>query len=71
LENKILFILGPPVGDQVITPPAMVAINGRVSILQIRVSLNGRLSKGLSKMVNVLVSESVHPYELVFEQRQR
>ena len=52
-------------GDQLITPPAIVAINGRVSILQIRVSLKGRFSKGLSKMVSVLVSESEQPNELI------
>ncbi len=57
---RVLF--GPFIGVHKIEAPADVLTRSiNVSILQIKVSLNAKLSDGLSTTVSVFVTVSIHP----------
>jgi hypothetical protein len=62
----ILSLLAALLGTQLmVVVLAINAFNGRVSLLQISVSLKGRLICGLSKISICLVRVSIHPLLLV------
>ena len=58
---RILVLFGPLTGVHKTVPLVMFTCNINVSILQIRVSLKGRLSTGLSRTFNAVVTVSIHP----------